>query len=282
MNVIYSLIVAWRETVREYRSQIRAKGEAKLDVKACAWTAGFPLSNTEVVFAPLTNIPRELESGDPTLFHYYFLNEWYTGNITRDAITRDFIGPAIDTGFRIATKATPRKFTLAVDTAFLLSSVRPPDETEKSVRFFFDGTSELRGVLSGRPYPIIWIDTYDKNDLTELEDKFIRREAQSRDDMQRYCSEFIKSNSAIMGYPFIVSASEPQLRRIPERYKKSLIAHQDRWIKEIEKFQTELKATEEEKPEDTTDGAERNLEADEARRLLENLPSSQSNDKEES
>src|SRR5262249_6657574 len=93
----------------------------RLQLKGTAWIAGFPINN-----------------------HQFQID-------TYGSIARDFIGPCIATGFRIAKFATPTKLVVSVDLALVLLT-----STDDALDSHFDGTQGLRGVLGGKPYPIIW------------------------------------------------------------------------------------------------------------------------------
>lgn len=95
-----------------------------LRLKATAWVAEFPGPNIEI------EIP-ELSGGGP--------------------IT-DFIGPSIDLGFRISKFARPSAVALSLDLVELLLSSRNSD----LLTFQVIGREELKGVMFGRPYPIVW------------------------------------------------------------------------------------------------------------------------------
>lgn len=98
-----------------------------LRLKGTAWLAEFGKENIEL------DIP-ELSSGD-------------------GAPHIDFIGPDLDLGFRISKFAKPASLTLSLDLAEMLLSaeVAPP------VDLYLVGSEPLKGVLFGRPYPIIWM-----------------------------------------------------------------------------------------------------------------------------
>jgi len=85
----------------------------------------------------------------------------------------DYIGPSIDTGFRISKLSTNRKFTISVELALALLTCFEDNNSckysnyENKFIFYYDGEKKLKGVLGGKPYPIIWLDTYDNGDRKE-------------------------------------------------------------------------------------------------------------------
>ncbi|WAC24688.1 hypothetical protein [Blastomonas sp. SL216] len=116
-----------------------------------------------------------------------------------DALKLDFIGPGIDTGFRVSSFASNRKMAISVDVAYLLASndkwqsdakdsddevtkyidscfnlilIKPgfnaydkKNDNDKKVdrylnpKIHYSGTDYLKGVLGGIKYPRLWIDT---------------------------------------------------------------------------------------------------------------------------
>ena len=103
------------------------------------------------------------------------MDQYYYGG--RDAgLTRDFIGPAIDTGFRLAQLSSTRRLVISVELALMLIyavRARPIDESYpyEKLRFFFDGRHIFKGVFGGQPYPVFWIDMRPSPLLEETEDK---------------------------------------------------------------------------------------------------------------
>ena len=77
--------------------------------------------------------------------------------------SRDFLGPDIDKGFRLAHHARKRRLVVGADLAYLLyrdrartdavPGTRPP-KIESVLRIV--GFEPLRGVWENRPYPILW------------------------------------------------------------------------------------------------------------------------------
>lgn len=70
----------------------------------------------------------------------------------------DVIGPSMDIGFRISKFASDRKFVVSVEIARILS-----ENANNHLSIYVDGVEELKGVLNGIAYPIIWIDMNNGN-----------------------------------------------------------------------------------------------------------------------
>lgn len=216
-------ILCWKRAATEFRRQLRDK-KSKLDVKMSAWTAGFPVTNTEVIFqSSYRNETSEKEDWIPEVLHFYFLETWYSNHDKRNGLVRDFIGPSLDTGFRIASMATSRKFTVSLEIALIIAlTAIPRDIDELALRY--DGQEILKGVLGGRPYPLFWIDTLNDDDLTKFEDRLGAGATPSKEDIRNYCEEFICRHEAYMLSPFIVGDSEHLLAMVPENYE-ALVNH---------------------------------------------------------
>ncbi|MGU3652854.1 hypothetical protein [Mycolicibacterium sp. A43C] len=65
----------------------------------------------------------------------------------------DFVGPSIDTGFRVLKYATRRYFALTVEVAHLLFK-HYSDQEQRERRAHLVGTHVLKGVWGGKPYPV--------------------------------------------------------------------------------------------------------------------------------
>lgn len=144
-------MAGFRLALEEYNRRIM-QADLPLSVKGSAWIAGFPINNHRVI------MPDGSE---------------------------DFIGPSIDAGFRLSRMATQRKLVVAVDLALLLL------EEPGGFTFFFDEPIPLKGVLGGRPYPLIWIDT----GVQLPEDRLlgVRKDPCERDELRDYCRRYIDS-----------------------------------------------------------------------------------------
>jgi hypothetical protein len=98
-----------------------------LRLKGTAWLADFAEANIEL------DIP-ELSASDV-------------------APHVDFIGPDLDLGFRISKFARPASLVLSLDLVeLLLGAANLPD-----IALYLVGREELKGVMFGRPYPIVWM-----------------------------------------------------------------------------------------------------------------------------
>jgi hypothetical protein len=99
--------------------------EMPLRLKGSAWIAEFPSPNVEL------EIPEASGAGGTLI---------------------DFIGPGIDLGFRIGKFSNPSAIVVSLDLLEIVLSAR----NSERLSFSLLGRQELKGVLFGRKYPIIW------------------------------------------------------------------------------------------------------------------------------
>lgn len=105
------------------------------------------------------------EDGEPDLFS---ASEALEAAADQRPFDYDFLGKAIDTGFRVAGAAKPERFVLSVQLARLLASAPPGFGFDYEIRL--DQPIFLKGVNRGEPYPVLYIDT-----MTHLSVEGIRK-----------------------------------------------------------------------------------------------------------
>jgi hypothetical protein len=149
-----------------------------LRLKAVAWLAGFPVTNTEIIL-------RE---------------------------TIDYIGPAIDLGFRIAKFSEPRKLILSADLALLiLDALHDLEISSNDFRLGFSSRETLKGVISNEPYPILWLGIPD--DTFFLEEELLRTPCDPGK-LINYLRKYIDGTPKLMR-PFIHEDPHPKYCEIP-------------------------------------------------------------------
>ena len=145
-----------------------------LPLKGTAWLAGFPVTNMVIEFPD---------------------------------IGRDYVGPSIDLGFRLAGRATRKKFVISADLALMLvDAVRALRMSEDDFPIHFSGRESFKGISN--EYPVFWIDCADQTSKSEA--------SLSRCDykyISEFVEEFITANSPPFYLPFIVSDEHPPLQR---------------------------------------------------------------------
>ena len=150
-------LCCWKVVTKEVRKQIITS--RPLNVKSAAWLAGFPINNSEFVVGVTSEDWKFLYQAKDTRISKYnaamihhifpvlyrldrkFFEEFIEGRLklnpkklTKNNIEDyknfarrleykkiDFLGPQMDTGFRIADKSTPKKMMISADIAYILS-----------------------------------------------------------------------------------------------------------------------------------------------------------------
>lgn len=237
----YNSVRIWKEVVLDYRYRLKLK-HPELDVKATAWVAGFPLTNSEVIFRKTIGKTDPYDTGDDLFYNFYLLSEFYNGTRGNE-LTRDFIGPSIDTGFRLCALATARKFVISVDLALMLANYN--DDTGIDLGFRYDGRHLLKGVMGGERYPIFWIDMGGNDALSQTEDKLMPISGQNlnRDDIMKFCREFFSANNSKLIYPFIKEDLGEKFDNIPPMYAERLDQLQRQWPEQLQQRKIEIEAT---------------------------------------
>lgn len=209
---VETTINAWLAAMAEVRGFLQG-ADAKLDVKSTAWVAEFPLQN-KLVIRPDAGIMDELDANDMETVGAMI--GAYERREQRDRITVDFIGPAIDIGFRLGQQATARKFVISLDAAYLMAI----HDGENTPKIYYDGMTHLKGVMGGMHYPLFWVDASDRNPIDKAEDDLVNRRACDFDDVTRFCRAFYNETTHYAHVPFIISDTEPSLKRPPKGYEE--------------------------------------------------------------
>jgi hypothetical protein len=257
---VYACIKCWMDALKEYRLSLKESG-SPLDVKATAWLAGFPITNHEIIFSKkVAGQSASLDVGRGAFFnHLYHLDQSYHDEVGKADLTIDFIGPSIDTGFRISQLATPRKFPVSIELALLLSKITPPTEMDGNIALFFEGKRELKGVMGGKPYPVFWIDTLSDDPLIKAEDFISNILPSGRDQIRAYCELFIRENDKFMFEPFVWNGKDPLFSQRPKNYDAKLKALNRTWLQEKQKFEIEKSSVSGESPPSEDGSIEENV-----------------------
>lgn len=171
-------LVSFIQTLHDYRKDIFSEN-TDLNLKGAAWLAAFPEPNRAVQLRKANGGPDLLtasealeEAADKRPFDY------------------DFLGKAIDTGFRVASTAKPQRFSLSVQLARLLTSA--PRGLGNDYDIHIDQPILLKGVNGGEPYPILYIETLDHLGLSDIRrrERRILNRPPSREDLAEYLMHY--------------------------------------------------------------------------------------------
>lgn len=225
---VYLKAFTWalREAAANWHTDSEAPALKELHLKGAAWLAGFPVGNAE--------IPMEVRVDEKSM----------------DG--RDYIGPLIDTGFRVKEYASPRKLVVSVELAYLLVCVGT-----SGLRFFYEGEPALKGILKGKPYPVIWLefdvaagdDRYQAMaEMNSLRDELAGRKHADSHTLKKYLKAWIEETKPCLGKPFIRGDEFDDLRADPE--------YEEQWNRTIEELRSVF-VVEEEQGQESTVGSKR-------------------------
>jgi hypothetical protein len=200
---------AFVKTLHEYRKRL-ADQDVSLDVKGAGWLAAFP--------EPNRTVQLRVRDGDLELLP---ASEALEVSADKEPFDFDFLGKAIDTGFRVASNAQSGKFVLSVQLARLLANQGTKLNFGHQVRL--EQPSILKGVNKNEPYPILYIDTLDY--LPTKTAKQLERELLGEDTPpnQEKLSAYLRAYCEVVGTDEIMlkidnSADEVT---VPESYSKN-------------------------------------------------------------
>lgn len=196
----------------------------EISIKCTAWIGEFPIQNKVLVGSQFSGQPGSI---DGTAAARLAILHRYEYRPVGDGIEIDFIGPAIDIGFRLARKATPRKFILSIDTLFLyvlselsgnITEAGEEDEGPAEASIYFDGSEPLPGVLGGLPYPIFWIDMASPQSSEVLTDAFVQRQpVKRRREILNFCKAFYKEQRCYIDRPYIATDKSVAVMKIDQK-----------------------------------------------------------------
>lgn len=215
---ITTIINSWKESVVKINDFFVQKNLPNLRVKCVCWTAGFPILNREIAIqsndgqAPPPS-PEEAEK-----INYELLEKFYSGE--NKNIIIDYIGPSIDTGFRLSNQATKRKLVVSIDVAYFIAATRKEDGIEL-LELYYDGAMQLKGVTGGNEYPIFWI-SVGNEEIYKQEDKLMKNDSVDLRVVENYCGEYYSSREKFTFRPFI-SDEHATLGTCPPWYLKRLM-----------------------------------------------------------
>lgn len=223
---LLATIHAWTATLLKVRKMLK-EHDSDLDVKSAAWLAGFPIHNTEIILSANSKSEQSLkDEDDDFVYNALLLLEKFYGKqgIGTDGLTQDFVGPSIDTGFRIAAHSTPRKMTISVELAYMCAYASLGLKVKKSgvqltrdrlinITFGYDDRKPLKGVMGGAHYPILWLDldTFDgkASQLNDSESKLLNNSFKDKaSEFRDFCEHFIDHHPAYLCKPYILSEKD--------------------------------------------------------------------------
>ena len=138
---------------------------------------------------------------------------YYENDENRKHYIVDYIGPSIDTGFRLSTLSSSRKFVVSLELAHILSleqhlnEQRPRRQSTGAFsltkfEFRYDGRKNLKGVFNGAPYPVFWIDLAPVDETNIAEDSVLNTSKPNAQQISKLTTALIKGYSKYLSQPF--------------------------------------------------------------------------------
>jgi hypothetical protein len=243
----YVAIVAWINAARKYKETLR---KDRLDLKVSAWLATFPTPNFEVV------LPRSLvesnhvvsNEGDPLVANWdairnYHLNEQEAQKI----YSLDFIGPAIDTGFRIAQQSTTRKMAITPELARVIALIHDSFDSDSidanyKLALRYEGRVNLKGVGDPSGYPVFWID------IASADDKFIQLEdaldasgkKPTGKEVKAFLEEYLRQHAPFKPHLYLPDAENTEFSVLSKELERELIDAQKSYRLEKGRLASEM------------------------------------------
>ena len=140
-------VSAFLQTLFEFGRILDGSG-GHLDVKGCGWVASFPTPNVALAVSGRGTVDMSPD---------YPCDEEQERACDAKPEDFDFLGMHMDTGFRLSRLAEADRFVTSVELAYLLCDKGMPKLFQGT--FDYHGRECLKGVLAGRPYPIVYVDT---------------------------------------------------------------------------------------------------------------------------
>lgn len=147
LDHLVCIVQAFTQALDDYGRVLDSRGE-HLDVKGAAWLAAFPSPNVTI----------EIFQGDEQS-NVDLPDENLDLRADAEPHKFDFLGKGIDCGFRLAKFSSADKLVLSAELALALCESANLNGFRFRGDFNYHGREELKGVISGRPYPLVTIDT---------------------------------------------------------------------------------------------------------------------------
>lgn len=217
-EVIYKVIIEDKKDLAYYLdsfkralNDIRKKQfeNINLDLKATAWTAGFPLKNSIIK----TKIPFDknmLVDKNNNIEKINTNNNHLLYNLV------DYIGPSMDVGFRITKFSSKNKFIIGRSLTILLLE----SGVTESFKIKFDGNKFIKGIED--LYPIIWIDMQSDESKTK-EDELIGKQLVNTNTLKEYLTSGIDDKNKPYVINDINSISDEYLESYRKKFKSDTI-----------------------------------------------------------
>jgi hypothetical protein len=222
-----SAVQAFKDVQAQQDEDLQRRSGGRLRLKATAWLAGFPNLNKEIpLIGPHTG---EVEShDDDTMLR---IARFERGTLPHQ---RDFVGPSIDLGFRLTELATPRRFVVSVELAYVLADMMVESHLMDRLNLQVEEGRVLRGILNDMEYPLIWIDALSHRPAKTNLERLMSRNACSADVLREMCGQFI-AEAPVLVMPYIVVEDRCVYGTVPAAHGEKLTTIRRRISQELAK-----------------------------------------------
>ena len=116
---------------------------------------------------------------------------------------KDFIGPQIDTGFRLKEFATPQKMIISVELAYMILKINQEGSESIINQLYYDGRKKLKGVDEKGGYPLFWTEAMpDEIDKSETAIMYSYQKDRTSE-FDRLCKKYIADKDNKLHLTFI-------------------------------------------------------------------------------
>ncbi len=216
-----SAVLAFKDVLVQQNDAIQRRSDGRLKLKATAWLGGFPNLNKEI---PLVGSYADTYGDDATVEDAIVQNTMVQiARLDQGTLPhqRDFVGPSIDLGFRLAELATPRRFVVSVELAYVLADMMVRNDLIDRVNLQVDEGQVLKGILNDKEYPVIWVDALSHRSPRSSLERLMSRTSCNAEALRDMCSHFI-AEAPILVMPYIVAADRCIYGTVPPEHSEKL------------------------------------------------------------
>jgi hypothetical protein len=205
-EILFSLEVrSFREIQTATKFILDRKSELGGDIFDKSQKLGMPLMiKTALWLAEISSI------NDESAINLHFDAKGETLTSDEEAPYKDYIGPGIDLGFRLAKLSQPRASVISIELAYSLLQ-----ESQNALIPRYLRREEIKGVLKGLPYPIMVLhepptspsplETAEENLLSAHDRRFPEEDYIAK--LKYFCKVYIETAGAPLFFPFDAKAA---------------------------------------------------------------------------
>lgn len=208
-----------RNSLDQYRGVLEGAGLKPLDLKATAWTAGFPRRNKRIhsAYGLQTSVDGSDKAAQANAKSKGRSRRALQGPKEGTESYYDFIGPGIDIGFRISSLSSTQKMVVSLDVAYILALAQfKVGAGFRREGIYYDGRTSLKGVFAGRRYPIFWINI-SRDDSFDQEEVKIQQPI-IQDYISDICAKYYKRYEVYTHPPFIWNDPSEAISDVPTKF----------------------------------------------------------------